>query len=75
MPRLDIPVRDTDIPVSDTDGETLMSEARNDATDDRVTTAAAQGAEGGKHRGSALPHEDPAVPAHGRHRRPEDGEH
>ncbi len=46
-----------------------MSEARNDSTDDRALLAVALGAEGGKHRGSASPAEEPETPAHGRHRR------
>jgi hypothetical protein len=51
-----------------------MSEARNDANDDRALLAAALGAEGGKHRGSALSAEEPETPAHGKHRRTEDHE-
>jgi hypothetical protein len=62
------------IPVSDPDGENLMSEAHNDAKDDRQILAAALGAEGGKHRGSASPVEEPEIPAHGKHRRVEDRE-
>ncbi|MDI5961578.1 hypothetical protein POF50_002155 [Streptomyces sp. SL13] len=51
-----------------------MSEARNNATDDRALLAAAMGAEGGKHRGTSSPVEEPQTPAHGRHRRTEHNE-
>jgi hypothetical protein len=51
-----------------------MSEARNDTTDDRELLAVALGAEHGKHRGTASTPEEPEVPAHGRHRRPEQNE-
>jgi hypothetical protein len=48
-----------------------MSEARNDATDDRThQVAALGGAEGAKHRGSAS-REDVDATRHGKHRRPE----
>ncbi len=47
-----------------------MSETRTESTDDRTQQAAALGAEGGRHRGSAAPVEQDSVPAHGKHRRP-----
>jgi hypothetical protein len=48
-----------------------MSETRTESTDDRTQHAAAHGAEGGRHRGSAASAEDDTAPAHGKHRRPE----
>ncbi|AEW93764.1 MULTISPECIES: hypothetical protein [Streptomycetaceae] len=49
-----------------------MSEARTDTADDRAHQPAALGAGGGKHRGSASSADQTDIPAHGKHRRPED---
>ncbi|WP_199239338.1 hypothetical protein [Streptomyces sp. ICBB 8177] len=48
-----------------------MSEARTDVTDDRAMQAAGLGAEGPKHRGPASAADESGIPAHGKHRRPE----
>lgn len=49
-----------------------MSETHTESTDDRAQQAAAQGAEGGRHRGSAASTEE-NLPPHGKHRRADAG--
>ncbi|MFE9253734.1 hypothetical protein [Streptomyces sp. NPDC006879] len=57
-----------------------MSETTTDTTEARLPGVGAAQAEAGhgRHRGGAAPTEEPAAPAHGRHRRPAEataGEH
>ncbi len=64
---------------SDHDGVTShMTEARIDTTQERPQGTAADRSDishFGKHRGGAASTEDSMSPAHGRHRRPAEGEH